>query len=82
MKLRRRTGAGRLVGDDLTPAEKRLNTMSLDDLRGLLRNVEGVSITSLYRVDEKALRGAARTYMRFGKLTEAAVLNYGKPADA
>lgn len=50
-----------------------VSTMGVDELRALLSSVPGVAPAGMFRASEEALRGAVHTYLRIGRLTEAAV---------
>ena len=58
----------------VSPADAQLDKLTLEELRALLSSIPGVSVPALHRADVSALRSAARTYIRIGRLTEAAVL--------
>ena len=60
----------------LVPAvEAALLALSLPELRALLAGVPGSSTPALARASEEALRSAARTYLRTGRLQAAQIIN-------
>lgn len=60
------------AGPDRT--EARLNAMSITELRTMFERAN-LATPALYVATIGALRGAARTYLRIGRLTEAQVLS-------
>ena len=60
----------------VSPTDEKLDGMTRADLLALLGAIPGASIPALHRADAGALRSAARTYLRIGRLTEAQVLQF------
>ena len=60
----------------LSPVDVKLDRLARVDLIALLGDIPGASIPALHRADAGALRSAARTYIRIGRLTEAQVLQF------
>jgi len=60
----------------LSPTDAKLDGMARVDLLALLGAIPGTSIPALHRADAGALRSAARTYLRIGRLAEAQVLQF------
>lgn len=58
-----------------TPAtDLAIDTMTREQLFALVGQVEGHSVPAMARATDSALRGAARTYLRIGRLTAEQVL--------
>ena len=60
----------------VSPTDAKLDGMTRADLLALLGAIPGASIPALHRADAGALRSAARTYLRIGRLAEAQVLQF------
>jgi hypothetical protein len=60
----------------VSPTDAKLDGMTRIDLIALLGVIPGASIPALHRADAGALRSAARTYLRIGRLAEAQVLQF------
>jgi len=60
----------------LSLVDVKLDKLTREELRALLGAIPGASIPALHRADAGALRSAARTYLRMGRLTEAQVLQF------
>lgn len=58
----------------VAPVDARLDSMTIGELRALLSLIPGASVPAIARATETALRNAARSYLRMGKLTAAQVL--------
>ena len=59
-----------------SPADVKLDHMTAEALRALLRTVPGAAVAGLTHMDVVRLRRAAQTYIRIGRLTEAQVLQF------
>ena len=57
-------------------ADVKLDHMTAEALRALLRTVPGAAVAGLTHMDVDRLQRAARTYIRIGRLTEAQVLQF------
>lgn len=60
----------------VSPTDAKLNGMARADLVALLRPLTTATAEVIARLDEAALRSAARTYIRTGRLTAQTVLDY------
>lgn len=60
----------------VTPAHARLDRLLPDQLRRLMKTIPTANHAALDRASIEALRDAAHSYLRMGKLTEESVINW------